>query len=129
MKIRVACFISMLFLAQLSYGDVIDDLRELKNTAKENRDLTVACLVEVKIGKAKGWKSRECQAYEAFSKSDLVQFKTRVKELSSEFAKLSRAKSISMNRIKQGLRYMYNIKSDSENVSKLSAEIKTSLKR
>ncbi len=110
-------------------ADVIDDLRALKHSARDYRELTVDCLVEVKLFKAKGWGSSECEKYEEFSKKSLHEFKAEVKGTTQEFVASVRKKELSMRRTKRGMKYLMIIKSNSENISTLSKGIKLAVKK
>jgi hypothetical protein len=127
-KVRVClALVTLLFGSALS-ADEVGDLRDIARLSEDYRELTVDCLIEIKIDKAKGWVSEECERYKHFSAGELHDFKVEIKKATSAFKEYSKSGSASKNRIKRGLKQLILIQENMESVGEISDKIKVESK-
>ena len=114
----------MMLVSGVSCADAVDSLQDASKQSKKIRDLTIDCYVEVKISKAKGWKTDECREYKIMSKTELKAFRNSVKRYTNDFREQSKNKDLSIRRIKRGLKKLMIIQSNMESVGAINKKIK-----
>jgi hypothetical protein len=117
-----------LFSPSLLADDAIDFLGDLENESEEFREISIECLVEIKVSKENGWDSAECGSYKALSKDEFSEFKSNVKKATSDFKRYAESNEASNRRIKRGLKYLLEIQSDMVGLAELNNQIKNSSK-
>ncbi len=128
MKYRMWLALCALLCSALSVADEVSDLRDMARLSDDHRELTIDCLIEIKIDKASGWESDECLKYKHFSVNELQVFKSNIKTATSAFKVYSKSVSASKSRIKRGLKQLIIIQENMESIGGLSAKIKTESK-
>ncbi len=128
MKFKISLGMCALLFSTGLLADEVSDLRDMARTSGDHRELTVDCLIEVKINKANGWKSDECLKYKHFSVNELQAFKSSIKTATSAFMVYSKSGSASKNRIKRGLKQLIIIQENMKSIGDLSAKIKSESK-
>ena len=128
MKYRMCLALCALLCSALSVADEVSNLRDMARLSDDHRELTIDCLIEMKIDKAVGWESDECLKYKHFSANELQVFKSNIKTATSAFKVYSKSGNASKNRIKRGLKQLIIIQENMESIGGLSAKIKTESK-
>ena len=128
MKYRMCLALCALMYSALSGADEVSDLRDMARLSDDHRELTIDCLIEMKIEKGSGWKSEECLRFKDYSKNELQVFKSNIKAATSAFKVYSKSGSASKNRIKRGLKQLIIIQVNMESIGGISAKIKAESK-
>jgi hypothetical protein len=128
MKFKISLAICVFLCSTGLIADEVSDLRDMARISGDYRELTIDCLIEVKINRANGWKSEECLKYKHFSENELQAFKSNIKTSTSAFTAYSKSGSASKNRIKRGLKQLIIIQENMESIGGLSAKIKSKSK-
>ncbi len=128
MKFKISLAMCAFLCSTGLVADEVSDLRDMARTSGDHREVTIDCLIEVKINKANGWKSEECLKYKHFAVNELQAFKSNIKAATSAFKVYSKSGSASKNRIKRGLKQLIIIQENMESIGSLSSKIKSESK-
>ena len=108
---KVYLLIILFSISSSAYSkDIVDSLKEMRKQSDDYRELSIDCLVELKVSKGDGWKSDECTEYQQLSKTELQVFKEKIKIQSDLFRDYSKNKEGSKRRIKRGINQLLTIK-------------------
>ena len=122
--LKVCCLLVASFVSVSALADEVGDLRDMAKLSEEYRDLSIYCLVEMKVKKINGWASDSCEEYKKFSKNDLQKYKNEMKNTTSSFVAYSKSKDVSVRRVKRGLKQLLIIQSNMDSMDKINKQIK-----
>lgn len=128
MKFRMYLALATLLCSTASIADEVGDLRGMARVSEDHKELTIDCLIEMRISKGNGWESEECSKYKHFSANELQEFKSKIKMTTSAFKEYSKSGDVSIKRIKRGLKQLIIIQENMKSIGGLSAKIKTGSK-
>ena len=115
----------LFFTFSLVYAsNEVSQLRDIAREVEDHRDLTIDCLIEIKLSKQKGWGSEQCLRYQSFAKSTLPAFQSKVKAAATLFNNYSKSTSASKRRVKRGLKELLIIQEGMLSIKSISNKIK-----
>jgi len=123
-----ASFIILLGGCSMTDRNEIDTLREMNKLSKEYKEISLNCLVEMKLKKREGWESQDCKAYQAISRNALKQYSYDVKNTTAAFTRYVKTQQVSEQEIKEGLRYLFIIETNLNTIKDRAKIIQLSLK-
>ncbi|KJG36575.1 hypothetical protein UA32_16365 [Photobacterium angustum] len=122
--LKVSCFLVASLVCSSAIADEVSDLRDMAKLSEEYRDLSIDCLVEMKVKKMNGWASDNCNEYKDFAKNDLQTYKVKIKKTTSSFVEYSKSENVSMRKVKRGLKQLFIIQSNMDSIDKIRKKIK-----
>lgn len=128
MKIRMFVAIAAFVCCSASVADEVGMLRDLAKTSEDYRELSIDCLIEMKVDKASGWESEECAKYKHFSVSELQVFKSEINNAVIAFKAYSKSGDASKSRIKRDLKQLIKIQENMKSIDNISTKIKNESK-
>ena len=78
-KVWIFLFTALLSGCSMMDKDEINDLQEMAALSDEYKDITLNCLVEMKLQKSKGWDSESCEVYKVIAKTDIQKYAYDIK--------------------------------------------------
>ena len=123
---KVYLLIILFSISSSAYSkDIVDSLKEMRKQSDDYRELSIDCLVELKVSKGDGWKSDECTEYQQLSKTELQVFKEKIKIQSDLFRDYSKNKEGSKRRIKRGINQLLTIKYNMQSMKQITSNFKS----
>ncbi|NRB40321.1 MAG: hypothetical protein HRU20_17940 [Pseudomonadales bacterium] len=122
---KVYLLVLLFTISSSAYSkDIVDSLKDMRKQSEDFRELSIDCLVELKVSKDKGWKSDECVEYQQLSKTELRVFKEKLKIKSDLFRDYSKNKEGSKRRIKRGVNQLLTIKYNMQSMKEITNNFK-----
>jgi len=110
-------------------ADEVGKLKDMARASDDHRELTIDCLIEMKLKKAKGWETKPCKQYQLFATNELQVFRSEIKVATKAFTAYSKSEEASKRRVRRGLKQLFFIQENMKSIRSLSAEIKAASKK
>ncbi len=124
MKFR-KLFILLAFFSASSQADaVLTEFKQIEQDAVHLRTVVVQCYVQMKMKKAKGWQSQQCQTYQDVMAMDGVALRANFQRVNQDFNKRQNSGRYSTRQTTQAMELIYSIKGHLDGIKSLPAEIK-----
>jgi hypothetical protein len=127
-KVKMFIAVAAFACCSTSFADEVGKLRDMARASEEYRELTIDCLIEMRINNSNGWESSECVEYKHFSLTELQVFKSEIKSATLAFKAYSKSGDASKSRVKRGLKHLIIIQENMESIGNISNKIKSESK-
>ena len=127
-KVWIFLFTALLSGCSMMDKDEIDDLQEMAALSDEYKDITLNCLVEMKLQKSKGWDSESCEVYKVIAKTDIQKYAYDIKITAAAFARYAKSEGVDEQDIRKGFKELFIIETNFNAIKELSKTIQLATK-
>ncbi|TEW49260.1 hypothetical protein [Psychromonas algicola] len=127
-KVWIFLFTALLSGCSMMDKDEIDDLQEMAELSNEYKDITLNCLVEMKLQKSKGWDSESCEVYKVIAKTDIQKYAYDIKITAAAFARYAKSEGVDQSNVRKGFKELFTIETNFNAIKELSKTIQLATK-
>ena len=124
MKKIIFCLALAIACSTTIASDEMPRLEVMAKDSEEYRNLSIDCLIEMKVSKEEGWNTKQCLNYQSFVKNTLPVFKNEVKANASSFREYSKSSDTSEIMEKRGLKQLQIINENMASIKSITRKIK-----
>jgi len=112
----------------MMHSDEVNDLKKMASISDNYKEITLNCLVEMKLQKSQGWHSKDCKAYQQIAKTDIQQYAYKVKITTASFARYARTEGVDAEEVRKGFKELFTIETNFNAIKMLSKTIQLATK-
>ena len=127
-KMFIFVFAILLSGCSMMDTDEINDLQEMADLSEKYKDITLNCLVEMKLQKGKGWDSESCEVYKVIAKTDIQKYAYDIKITATSFARYAKSEGVKLHDVRKGFKELFTIETNFNAIKELSKTIQLATK-
>jgi len=127
-KVWIFIFTALLSGCSMMEKNEIDNLEEMADLSEEYKDITLNCLVEMKLQKSQGWNSKNCEAYKVIAKTDIQKYAYDIKITTAAFARFAKTQGVDPEEVRKGFKELFTIETNFNAIKTLSKTIQLATK-
>jgi len=127
-KMFIFVFAILLSGCSMMDTDEINDLQEMADLSEKYKDITLNCLVEMKLQKEKGWDSESCEVYKVIAKTDIQKYAYDIKITAASFARYAKSEGVKQHDVRKGFKELFTIETNFNAIKELSKTIQLATK-
>jgi len=129
MKKGIICLLGALLSGcSMMHSDEVNDLKNMAAISDDYKDITLNCLVEMKLQKKQGWQSEDCKIYQKIAKTDIQKYAYKMKITTASFARYAKTQGVDTEEVRKGFKELFTIETNFNAIKTLSKTIQLATK-